>query len=141
MQRSILAVVIAATLLFLTGCYGSVRRTIIIESKPSGALVWLNDNEVGRTPTEVPFTWYGTYSVRLEHEGYEPLISTGKIRAPFYQWLVLDLPFETIIPGTRHDTHYLYYTLKPAEPADPKELLNRAEAMRHEAKNPPLVLP
>ncbi len=49
----------------LTGC---VERTISISSEPSGALVHLNDEEVGRTPLTVPFTFYGTYSVRVTHE-------------------------------------------------------------------------
>ena len=47
--------------------------TITIDSEPPGALCWLNDNEIGRTPVTVPFTWYGTYRVRLEKPGYEPL--------------------------------------------------------------------
>lgn len=52
-------------LLPLTAC---VERTISITSTPSGALVHLNDQEVGRTPLTVPFTYYGVYDVRLEHE-------------------------------------------------------------------------
>ncbi|MEX0776779.1 MAG: PEGA domain-containing protein [Phycisphaeraceae bacterium] len=49
----------------LAGC---VERTISITSEPSGALVHLNDEEVGRTPLIVPFTFYGVYDVRVEHE-------------------------------------------------------------------------
>lgn len=45
---------------------GCVERTITITSEPSGALVHLNDEEVGRTPLTVPFTFYGVYDVRLE---------------------------------------------------------------------------
>ncbi len=47
---------------------GCVERTIHITSDPSGALVHLNDEEVGRTPVTVPFTFYGVYSVRLTQE-------------------------------------------------------------------------
>lgn len=46
--------------------FGCVERTITITSEPSGALVHLNDEEVGRTPLTVPFTFYGVYDVRLE---------------------------------------------------------------------------
>jgi hypothetical protein len=49
----------------LVGC---VERTISITSEPRGALVYLNDEEVGRTPVSVPFTYYGVYDVRLERE-------------------------------------------------------------------------
>ncbi|MCC5829414.1 MAG: PEGA domain-containing protein [Phycisphaeraceae bacterium] len=51
------------------GLGGCVRRTITITSEPSGALVHLNDQEVGRTPLTIGFTHYGVYDVRLTHEG------------------------------------------------------------------------
>lgn len=50
----------------ITGC---VERLITVRSQPPGSLVYLNDEEVGRTPVTVPFKFYGTYDVRLEHEG------------------------------------------------------------------------
>ncbi len=43
--------------LFAAGC---VQRTITITSDPPGALVWLNDREIGRTPLDVNFVYYGT---------------------------------------------------------------------------------
>lgn len=52
--------------LVLAGC---VQRVISITSQPSGALVYLNDEEVGRTPVSVPHLFYGVYDVRLEHRG------------------------------------------------------------------------
>jgi len=55
-----------AALLLITGC---VERLITVKSTPAGALVYLNDEEVGRTPVTVPFRFYGVYDVRLEHEG------------------------------------------------------------------------
>ena len=58
-------VTVAATL-SLTGC---IERLITVTSQPAGALVYLNDEEVGRTPVTVPFRFYGVYDVRLEHEG------------------------------------------------------------------------
>lgn len=53
----------------LAGC---VERTISITSDPSGALVFLNDEEIGRTPCEASFLHYGTYDVRIVKDGYEP---------------------------------------------------------------------
>ena len=50
-----------------------MERTIKITSQPSGAVVYLNDEEVGRTPTEVSFKFYGDYSVILRKEGFETL--------------------------------------------------------------------
>jgi len=117
----------------LTGCYGQVQRTISIDSEPEGARCWLNDNEVGRTPVTVPFTWYGTYRVRLEHPGYEPLVTEAKVRAPVSQWIPLDLAYETVVPGVHYDTHAFRYLLAESEPVDPAGLRERAEALRREA--------
>ncbi len=60
-----------ATLVFISFALlaGCVERLITVHSSPAGALVYLNDEEIGRTPVSVPFKYYGTYDVRLEHEG------------------------------------------------------------------------
>ena len=125
---------LAAACLAAAGCYGQVQRTMTISSEPQGALCWLNENEVGRTPITVPFTWYGTYGVRLEKPGYEPLVTTAKVDAPYFQWVPIDLAFETVIPGIHTDTHEFRFTMKKAEPVDPAELRQRAEAFRREAQ-------
>ncbi len=64
--RAQFASLLLLALCLLTGC---VERLITVKSTPAGALVYLNDEEVGRTPVTVPFKFYGTYDVRLEHEG------------------------------------------------------------------------
>ena len=43
----------ASTLIGLTGC---VERRIWIDTDPPGALVWLNDAQLGRTPVAPPIT-------------------------------------------------------------------------------------
>ncbi len=128
--------VLGAACLAITGCYGQVHRTITVDSEPPGARCWLNDNEVGRTPVTVPFTWYGTYSVRLEAAGCEPLVTEAKVRAPPYQWIGPDLAFETIVPGVHYDTHAFRFALKEARPVDPDSLRERAEGLRRDAKTP-----
>ena len=120
----------------LAGCYGQVQRTITIDSEPEGARCWLNDNEVGLTPVTVPFTWYGTYRVRLEKPGYEPLEAEAPVRAPWFQWIPFDLAFETVVPGTHSDAHAFRYRLTEARPTDPAALRQRAEAMRRGARLP-----
>jgi len=73
---------------FLTGC---VERTIRITSEPPGALVYLNDEEIGRTPCDTSFTFYGTYDVRLVLNGYEPYMGPAEAETPIYQQPGLDL--------------------------------------------------
>jgi len=134
MNRAILAAVLLAGLA-LTGCYGQVQRTITIDSEPQGARCWLNSNEVGRTPVTVPFTWYGVYDVRLENSGYEPLITKAEVSAPYYEWIPLDLAYETVVPGVRTDAHEFRFALKKAEPVDPDALRQRAEGLRRDGKS------
>ena len=70
---------------------GCVSRTIVIDSNPPGAQVWLNDVPLGRTPVESDFKFYGTYDVRLQLEGYEPLITSAEAKAPLYEQPGIDL--------------------------------------------------
>jgi hypothetical protein len=133
MKHTLLAATVLLAGLALTGCYGQVQRTLTIDSEPQGARCWLNENEVGRTPVTVSFTWYGTYTVRLETPGYEPLVTTAKVEAPYYEWVPLDLAFETVVPGVRTDAHEFRFALKRAEPVDPDALRQRAEGLRRDA--------
>ena len=61
---------------------GCVKRTISITSDPGGALVWVNDREVGRTPLEIEFLYYGEYDVRVERDGQEPIMTTRLGKCP-----------------------------------------------------------
>jgi hypothetical protein len=66
----------AAGALLMTSA-GCVERELVAESEPSGALVSLNDLEVGRTPLGREFQWYGTYDATVRQDGYETL-RTGR---------------------------------------------------------------
>jgi hypothetical protein len=70
---------------------GCLKRTISITTEPPGALVWLNDVEVGRTPLETDFTFYGDYDVRIRREGYEPIITHAKADTPIQEQPGIDL--------------------------------------------------
>jgi hypothetical protein len=77
--------------LMAASCAGCVSRSIVIDSDPPGAQVWLNDVPLGRTPVESDFKFYGTYDVRLQLEGYEPLITSAEAKAPLYEQPGIDL--------------------------------------------------
>ena len=115
-----------ALLLSAGGC---VERRLVVESDPPGALVWLNDQEVGRTPLEREFVWYGTYDVRLRKEGYQTVRTRSKVWAPWWQIPPLDLIAE-LVPARLQDRKRLSYTLEPAEPVDTGEFIARAVEMR-----------
>jgi hypothetical protein len=115
---------------------GCVQRTIHIDSSPSGALVYLNDQEVGRTPVSVPFTFYGVYDVRLEAEGHRPLWTEATAEMPWWEYPGPDLIAE-MIPGAKSDVRW-DFELEPAidaEDVDVPALVNRAEAMQRETRD------
>lgn len=115
------------------GMGGCVERYISIASEPSGAIVWLNDEEVGATPITVAFTWYGDYDVVLRKDGYQTLKTSHKAEAPVYQWIGLDFVSECLLPMTFVDEHDWQFTLNPKVQPESAELIQRAQSLRTEA--------
>ncbi len=125
--------VLSLTALATVLCAGCVRRTIAITSTPSDALVFVNDREVGRTPCEVDFLFYGEYDVRLKHEGYESIVGSGTASAPVWDFIGADLIVE-VVPldlESRVDWHFDFI---PAN-NDPVDLLARARQMQVAARS------
>ena len=124
--RPLLSVTLALTgTALLTGC---IDRRIFITSDPPGAEVTLNDVDVGRTPCEVDFTYFGTYEVRLCHEGYETLVTEAAADPPLHEQPGIDF-LAMLVPGTRHTRIDWHFTLDPAN-NDPEGMIERAEAAR-----------
>lgn len=111
---------------------GCVERELTITSQPPGALVYIGDREVGRTPLTTPFTWYGDYDVILRSEGYETLKTHANINMPWYEVPPLDF-FSEIAPWQYKDRRYLHFTLEKSVPASDEELINRAGQLRQQA--------
>ena len=110
---------------------GCSRRTIRIESEPSGALVWLNHREIGRTPVEVEFTHYGTYDLMLRKDGWEPMIGPMPTGLSLHGTPGIDLMLE-VLPIRTHDLIVWRIPLVPRD-EDHEALLQRANALRDEA--------
>lgn len=108
---------------------GCIQRTITVTSDPPDALVYLNDEEVGRTPVTVPFTFYGKYDVRLEREGYESLHTATEAEAPWWEAPGPDLVAEAM-PGDNDVELEWHYELQPREEVDPEQLLDHAKQLR-----------
>ena len=56
----------------------------------------MNDVHVGRTPVEVPFTWYWFYDFKAEKEGCKATVQRERFKAPVYLWPPMDLLMEAI---------------------------------------------
>lgn len=123
-----------AAMIGLLACAGALpgcmQRTIHITSEPSGAQVYLNDVEVGRTPVEVGFTYFGTYDVRLRKDGYEPLVTSAKTDAPMHEWPGFDLIAMAWPQGTETIIRW-HFDLEPSD-TDEDALLERARAFRQD---------
>lgn len=105
-----------------------VRREIQVHTDPPGALVYLNNVEIGRSPVTRPFTFYGTYDVVIRMEGYETLKTKKLVLAPWWQWVPIDLAAEAL-PLT--DRQKITFKLSPTTQPDlsPEEMLRRATEM------------
>jgi hypothetical protein len=121
-------------LALLVGC---VERRMHITSEPSGALVYLNDQEVGRTPVTRDFVWYGDYDVQVRKEGYETLDTHKWVVAPWWQWPPFDL-FAELMPFRPADERKLHFDLQATSPGEvnPEQLLERADALRQQLESP-----
>ena len=123
-----------APVLVLAMVVGCVERTVGINTEPQGATVILNDQEVGKSPVKVPFTWYGDYDIILRKKGYQTIQTHHRIRSPWYEYPLIDFFSETMMPFTIHDdrvleTFVLHDFQRPAKEA----LLERADQLRAEA--------
>ena len=112
--------------LFLTGC---VSRTITIVSQPSGAIVWLNDREVGRTPITKEFTYYGEYDVRAELTNHKPIMTTKTFRPPVWDAPPLDL-IPNVFSSNSNVNLKLELVFKPND-VDNVSLVERAKKIRN----------
>ena len=126
------ACVAALSVAVLAG--GCVERVVSITSEPPGALVYLNDREIGRTPVEALFVHYGTFDVRLLLEGWEPLSTVGQARPPLWDTVPLDF-FATILPVPLESRIAWHYRLEPAR-GDEAGMLERAMELRQRVNEP-----
>lgn len=94
----------------LTGC---IERRLSITSNPPGARVWVNDQSVGRTPLETTFVYHGVYDIRLEAEGYEPLVTNAKAVAPWWEYPPIDL-IASALPWRVWNTQDWSFQLEPS---------------------------
>lgn len=130
---------IAATITLLPAC---AERRIRVTSTPPGARVWLNDEEIGRTPTEARFTFYGHYDLRLETPGFEPYHAKHTAHAPFHEYPGPDL-IATAIPANISHTVEWHVDMAPTPETaeDPEavrtELIDRAANLREQALSAP----
>jgi PEGA domain-containing protein len=130
LQRPVL-VLLALALVTQAGC---VSRRLMVQSNPPGAMVLLEGKEVGYTPTGVDFTYYGTRALTLIKDGYETKTQLVPVRAPWYQWPVIEFFSDNFLLGRITDRHSAQFDLEPKRMVPNQELLNRGQILRNEAQ-------
>ena len=103
--RTLAMLASASTLIGLTGC---VERRIWIDTDPPGALVWLNDAQLGRTPVAVSILHDGVYDLRLEKDGFEPIVTPATVDGPIWDQVPLDFFVEILPISARSETHWRF---------------------------------
>ena len=126
--RAARGLVVVAAAALLGGC---VERRIFIETDPPGALVWLNDAQVGRSPVDVGFTHHGVYDLRIEKEGYEPLVTPADTNGPIWDAVPLDF-FAEVLPVDAKAEARWKFTLTPRNDSE-EALVERASQLRSRA--------
>lgn len=122
------ASILASTAIVWFVLGGCVRRVVEITSEPSGAIVWMNDREVGTTPCTVEILHYGTYDVRLEKPGFEPRSEGLKAVPPAWDLPGPDLVAE-LIPAEVVSRNAWHLILE-VESMDDQAVLQRAVIAR-----------
>jgi hypothetical protein len=121
---------VAAVVLALTGC---VERRVWIDTEPPGALVWLNDTQLGRSPVDVGITHDGVYDLRIEKEGYEPLVTPATVDGPLWDQVPLDFVVEVLPINARSETHWKF-TLHKRDDSE-AALVGRAGELREKLRS------
>ncbi len=122
----VLTIIVLVSVTILSGC---VERNLTINTEPEGAIVILNDEEIGNSPVTVSFEWYGDYNVAIRKEGYETLKTHRKLKAPWYDGFPFD--FLTLLNSARTVDEYEWtFELEPKKEISRQELIHNAEELK-----------
>jgi len=124
-----IGLVLGLASLVLSGC---IERELTIDTVPTGAVVTLNDEEIGQSPVSTNFQWYGDYNVRISKAGYETLVTHRKLKKPIHDYFPIDF-FVAVWPGKIKSKHQWSFELQPYSAPSRKELLDAAESLKGQA--------
>ena len=122
----------AVSLLVLIVLAGCVERKLTINTKPQGALVALNDEEIGESPVTVSFNWYGDYCVRISKEGYETLNTHRDLKGPWYDHFPFDFFAQIVNPNRIVDSYEWTFELSPRKQISRDELIQKANELKNQ---------
>ncbi len=113
---------------------GCVERQLTINTVPDGALVILNDEQIGETPVTVSFNWYGDYRVQIRKTGYQTLHTHRKLEAPWYDAFPFDLFYQVLSAPNTVDVYQWDFALEPQQPVSDTQLIDRAAELKNQVQ-------
>jgi len=117
--------------MFLGGC---VERQLTVNTNPQGALVELNDEEIGASPVTVAFNWYGVYNVRITKQGYETIKTHRQLKAPWYDHFPFDFFANLLSPRRIVDKYEWTFQLEEKKQIPRETLIQNAEELKKQLK-------
>ena len=124
-----LAVLMTVCAVALAGC---VERTLTINTQPQGAVVLLNDEEIGISPATVSFQWYGDYNITVRKDDYETLKTHRKLKAPWYDAFPWDIFAHLMTPERTVNSYEWTFELEPRKVWSTDELVDKAEILKQQ---------
>ena len=115
-------------------CEAAVRRRLTIRSNPPGALVFIDDQEIGVTPVSTSFIYYGTRKIQLIKDGYETVTVLRTFKPPWYQWTGIDFITENLVRSEFRDERLIEFKLTPLRIKTNKELVDRGIQLRQRVR-------
>jgi hypothetical protein len=123
--------------LLLAACLtsGCVERRFIITSNPPGATVYREGMQLGVTPVDDPFVYYGTREYTLVLDGFETLKVKQKTPPPWYEIPPLDFIVENLWAFRIRDIHRPEpYQLQPLQSPNVNQVIDRAQQLRNSGR-------
>ena len=120
---------------------GCVTRRLTVRSNPPGAMVYIDDYEIGPTPVSVPYTYYGTRKIVLVKDGFETLTVMQNIPAPWDEWFPLDFISENVVPVEIRDQRTVDYNLVPKLMLPRESVRARGEELRLQTQGSATMAP
>ena len=114
---------------------GCVERRFIVTSNPPGATVYREGMQLGVTPLDDNFVYYGTKEYKLILDGFEPLVVKQPAPPPWYEIPPLDFFTENLWPFKVRDIRRPEpYQLQPLQTPNPNQVLERAQQLRNSGR-------
>ena len=132
MRKYNLFTLIVVSLIASTILGGCVERQLTINTEPQGALVALNDEEIGESPVTVSFNWYGDYNVAIRKEGFETLKTHRRLKGPWYDKFPFDFFAQILNPKRIVDYYEWTFKLTYQKPTSREELVRDAEELKRQ---------